>query len=317
MLHIVYSRYSRRLLSSVSLVSRAFGRLLIFLLSGRHSRRIAFPALALAALLIALASVVPPLPSVPVMRSDPGASHSSTQAHAAPSVSVTATAAEAADAFMAQTQWAIVALHYQRGYSVQGGSWLCYGWPSGAYHCTQHWRRTASGIYVSLNPPWVPSQANSAPASSPASSPAASAPTSFSATPLAHISQWASTGRPATTEPYGTFQGYTWGWCTSGAALLAHDNVRGLGNAADWTRNAAARGLPTGTAPRAGATAVFQPYVQGALGGGHVAHVVAIYAGGWFLVEETNFIFAGGGFGRLSYRYAHVGSGVSFIYPTY
>ena len=53
-------------------------------------------------------------------------------------------------------------LRYRRGYSVQG-SWLCYGWVNGAYHCTQHWR-VSGGRYVSLNPTWVPSQG---PASAP------------------------------------------------------------------------------------------------------------------------------------------------------
>ncbi len=44
---------------------------------------------------------------------------------------------------------------FQRGYSVQH-SWLCYGWPNGALHCTAHWHRTASGKLVSDNPAWVP-----------------------------------------------------------------------------------------------------------------------------------------------------------------
>lgn len=45
---------------------------------------------------------------------------------------------------------------YQRGYYLDHG-WLCYGWPSGVYHCTAHWRRVG-GKFVSLNPAWVPSQ---------------------------------------------------------------------------------------------------------------------------------------------------------------
>jgi len=196
-----------------------------------------------------------------------------------------------------------------RGYSVQSG-WLCYGWSTGAYHCTQHWRGSA-GHYVSLNPGWVPSQVTAA-SSQPSTH--ISVATAAPAPAPAHISQWAYTGRGAYPQPRGTFQGYSWGWCTSGAAMLAHDNVRGLGNALDWTRNAAARGMATGTAPRAGATVVFQPYVQGALGGGHVAHVLAVYTNGWMLIEESNFWWNGGGFGRLSFRYVHTGPGVSFIY---
>jgi surface antigen len=66
--------------------------------------------------------------------------------------------------------------------------------------------------------------------------------------------------------------------------------------------------------PRANATVVFQPGVQGAGGAGHVAHVVAVYPGGWFLVSEMNFYWNGGGWARVDYRYAHMGSGVSFIY---
>lgn len=170
--------------------------------------------------------------------------------------------------------------HFQRGYSIQHG-WLCFGWPSGAYHCTAHWR-VSDGRYISLNPGWVPSQGVTTPArpSSPQSQQSSPAPRG--------ISQWASTGRASYPEPRGNFQGYSWGWCTSGAAMLAHDNVRGLGNARDWARNAAARGMRVTSTPHVGATVVFQPGVQGAGGGGHVAHVVAVY-GSWFMVEETNF----------------------------
>lgn len=200
--------------------------------------------------------------------------------------------------------------HYVRGYSVQHG-WLCYGWPDGAYHCTARWR-LSGGRYLSLNPGWVPSQGGAL-AVHVTVTVTAHVTTDVAAAPRG-ISQWAFTGRASYPEPAGTFQGYSWGWCTSGAALLAHDNVRGLGNALDWTRNAASRGMMTGATPQAGATVVFQPYVQGAGGGGHVGHVLAVYSSGWFLVEESNFWWNGGGFGRISFRYAHVGSGVSFIY---
>jgi surface antigen len=87
-----------------------------------------------------------------------------------------------------------------------------------------------------------------------------------------------------------------------------------LSNAAGWTSAARARGIPTGSAPAAGATAVFAPGVQGAGGGGHVAHVERVLGGGWFIVSEMNFYFNGGGWGRVSYRYAHSGPGVSFVY---
>jgi Transglycosylase-like domain len=52
-------------------------------------------------------------------------------------------------------------LRYQRGYYVSG-SWLCYGWSSGTYHCTRHWHRTANGRLVSDNPAWVPNYGGSA-----------------------------------------------------------------------------------------------------------------------------------------------------------
>lgn len=218
-------------------------------------------------------------------------------------------------------------LHYSRGYSVQG-SWLCYGWPSGAYHCTQHWYRAGNGTLVSTNPGWVPNvsgQVSSSSSSIPTTTSATtrtttvaplSATVSRSVSPSpAGISQWAYTGRTAYPQPRGTFQGYTWGYCTSGAAMLAHDNVSGLGWAMNWTRAAAARGMPTGVTPRVGATVVYQPGVQGAsTGGGHVAHVAAVYANGWFLSEDVNFYWNGGGYGMVSFRYAHAGAGVSFIY---
>lgn len=218
---------------------------------------------------------------------------------------------------------AAAALQYRAGYSVQDG-WLCYGWDNGTYHCTQHWS-TANGQYVSGNSSWVPNVGSTSAAAPAAQTStmaydaptngggAGSAPSNIQPAP-AGISQWASTGIPSQAEPYGTFQGYSWGYCTSGAALLAHDNVANLGNAEDWTRNAAARGMATGTTPQVGATVIFQPNVQGAGGLGHAAHVVAVYSGGWFEVEDTDFVFAGGGFGRLSFRYAHSGAGVSFIY---
>lgn len=202
--------------------------------------------------------------------------------------------------------------HYQRGYSVQhvnGHGWLCYGWASGMLHCTQRWSRSG-GRYVSLNPGWVPSEGVASVVSVHTS--VHTSAVSFSPAP-AHLSQWAYTGRASYPEPRGTFQGYTWGWCTSGAALLAHDNLRGLGNAAEWARNAAARGMRVSSMPVAGATAVFQPFVQGAGGGGHVSHVAAVYGNGWFLSEDVNFWWNGGGFGRISFRYAHAGPGVSFI----
>ncbi|HEX8997438.1 MAG TPA: CHAP domain-containing protein [Ktedonobacterales bacterium] len=207
-------------------------------------------------------------------------------------------------------------LHYQRGYSVQHG-WLCYGWASGAYHCTHNWHRSGNRL-ISGNPGWVPNSGGGATTTARRTYATSTHPTysfaAFYSSAPSGISQWAWTGHGSYTEPYGVYQGYSWGWCTSGAAMMAHDYVGGLGYAANWTRNAAARGMATGWTPRAGATVVFQPGVQGASGEGHVAHVVAVYSNGWFLVAETAFWLNGGGFGRVSYRYAHAGAGVSFIY---
>jgi surface antigen len=86
-----------------------------------------------------------------------------------------------------------------------------------------------------------------------------------------------------------------------------------LGVSGQWVANARRLGLRVGYAPWVGATVVFQPNVQGASSRGHVGVVEQILGGGWFLISEMNFYFNGGGFGRVSYRYVHVGAGVAFI----
>lgn len=184
---------------------------------------------------------------------------------------------------------ASAALSYRPGYSVQG-SWLCYGWASGAYRCTQHWYRASSGALISTNTAWVPNGLASGGAAGVAGGPMT----------LAY------TARPANSYP--------WGQCTWGAMALARDNVSGLGNAGAWLANAQRRGMATGSTPRVGATVVYQPYVQGASWLGHVAHVVRVNANGSFLVEEMNYVGYGGGFGRFSYRTSWTGWGVAFIY---
>ncbi|HEY7356024.1 MAG TPA: CHAP domain-containing protein, partial [Ktedonobacterales bacterium] len=109
---------------------------------------------------------------------------------------------------------------------------------------------------------------------------------------------------------------YPWGQCTWWAAQTnLHENLEGLGNAGMWAINARRRGLHVGATPRVGATAVFAPGVQGASSLGHVAHVIAV-SGSRFKVSEMNY-YGGtpyGGFGRVDYRWAYAGSGVSFIY---
>jgi surface antigen len=97
-------------------------------------------------------------------------------------------------------------------------------------------------------------------------------------------------------------------------AWYNHQDEGILGNAKDWTAHAKARGYATGTAPRVGATAVFQPHVQGASAIGHVGHVEEVYDNGWFMISEMNFYWNGGGWGRVDYRYVQVGPGVSFVY---
>jgi hypothetical protein len=72
---------------------------------------------------------------------------------------------------------------------------------------------------------------------------------------------------------------------------------------------------PRGSKPVAGAAVFFAPNVQGASPAGHWSQVVAVAPGGyWFLVSEMNFAWRGGGFGKVDYRYAHAGSGVTFVY---
>jgi len=71
-----------------------------------------------------------------------------------------------------------------------------------------------------------------------------------------------------------------------------------------------------GSAPVPGAAVYFAGLVQGAGASGHFAQVVAIAPDHyWMLITEMNFAWRGGGFGKVDYRYAHVGSGVTFIYP--
>ncbi len=71
-----------------------------------------------------------------------------------------------------------------------------------------------------------------------------------------------------------------------------------------------------GSAPAAGAAIYFAGLVQGAGASGHFAQVVAIAPDHyWMLITEMNFAWRGGGFGKVDYRYAHVGPGVTFIYP--
>jgi surface antigen len=212
----------------------------------------------------------------------------------------------------AATPTQAASLRYHRGYSVQHG-YLCYGWPNGAYHCTTHWYRTRSGALVSRSLGWVP---NVRASSGGSSSGVATVGFASGGSAPGGVSQWAAPPGYHTWA-MGDFSGdrysSVFGVCTWYAWYRRQD--RGfLSNAASWASAARARGIATGSAPAAGATAVFAPGVQGAGGGGHVAHVESVLGGGWFIVSEMNFYFNGGGWGRVSYRYAHSGPGVAFVY---
>ena len=122
-------------------------------------------------------------------------------------------------------------------------------------------------------------------------------------------------GHPAFSVQANGFYSVAFGQCTWWAQWERRDeNLQHMGNAMYWASSAAARGYRVGSVPVAGATVVLQPGVQGASGAGHVAHVVAVYPDGWFLVSEMNFYWNGGGWGRVDYRFVHTGWGVQFIY---
>jgi hypothetical protein len=81
----------------------------------------------------------------------------------------------------------------------------------------------------------------------------------------------------------------------------------------DITENGAYR---HGTKPVAGAAIFFYGNVQGADSAGHWAQVVAIAPDNyWVLISEMNFAWRGAGWGKVDYRYIHVGPGVIFTYP--
>ena len=87
-----------------------------------------------------------------------------------------------------------------------------------------------------------------------------------------------------------------------------------LGNAAAWPARAWRFGLRVSSQPRVGSTVVFAPGVQGASARGHAGVVERLLSGGWLEISEMNFYWNGGGWGRVDYRYIHVGRGVSFIF---
>lgn len=216
-------------------------------------------------------------------------------------------------------------LRYQRGYYV-ANNMLCYGWANGTYHCTSHWHRSGSRL-VSDNPSWVPNSGSTSAssvktqsASRPGAAPARIATSTASGSNTAYQPCRSSTMFPARitqwTTPVSCYAGiyhvnpanYVYrsgfGWCNWWPEVL-HPNQPNI----LW-----GSGYHHSSAPTPGAVVRFAPGVQGASGAGHYAQVVAVAPDHyWALVTEMNFTWRGGGWQKVSYRYIHVGPGVTFI----
>ncbi len=93
--------------------------------------------------------------------------------------------------------------------------------------------------------------------------------------------------------------GYAPGWCTYYAKQRRPDLPNNLGNADTWAARAAAQGIPTGSAPRAGAIGQ-----QGM----HVVYIEAVNADGSVTISEV-----GSGNGIVTSRTAPAGS-FQYIY---
>ena len=78
---------------------------------------------------------------------------------------------------------------------------------------------------------------------------------------------------------------YAYGWCTWYAKERRPDLPNNLGNGGSWVANAAAQGIATGTAARAGAIAE-QP--------GHVAYVESVNADGTITISEMGWNYSQG-----------------------
>jgi surface antigen len=97
----------------------------------------------------------------------------------------------------------------------------------------------------------------------------------------------------------------TFGYC-NWWVLALHPNQPDILYGKEYTRS---------STPVAGAAVWFDPNVQGAGSAGHWAQAVAVSPDGyWVLITEMNFSWRGGGFGRVDFRYIHVGAGVYFIH---
>jgi hypothetical protein len=97
----------------------------------------------------------------------------------------------------------------------------------------------------------------------------------------------------------------TFGFC-NWWVLALHPNQPDILYGSEYSRT---------STPVAGAAVWFNPNVQGAGSAGHWAQAVAVSPDGyWVLITEMNFSWNGGGWGRVDFRYIHVGSGVVFIH---
>ena len=218
-------------------------------------------------------------------------------------------------------------------------------------HCTRKWYVDSAGHLISGMPDWVPNATGEWPAtaglprqkmsrtvairytatravSRPALRPAQRVSSSRTPTPPTQPPVWQPSsggyslwafvpGHPG--YAMSDFAGDPWhsyfGVCTW-YAWYRHQGepLMRMGNAAQWAYSARNFGLSTGTTPSVGATVVFQPGVEGAGGSGHVGVVEQVLGNGWFIISEMNFGLNGGGWGRVDWRYAHTGAGVTFIY---
>jgi len=212
------------------------------------------------------------------------------------------------------------AVHYAPGYTIQG-SWLCYGWNTGYYRCTQHWHTTTSGVAVSDVPGWLPNGLSggaraAASASNGGTGAGVSGTAQTSGQPCAHnavvwpavITQWSIPsgcfGRIFLPNPANYPVRPSYGWCNWWPEVL-HPQYSGSD----------ALHLPSHSAPTPGAVVFFGSGVQGASWAGHYAQVVAVAPDHyWVLITEMNFYWRGGGWQKVDYRYIHVGAGVVFRY---
>lgn len=119
--------------------------------------------------------------------------------------------------------------------------------------------------------------------------------------------------------PTGANQGglgrFFYGQCTYWANMRYHQLtgvwVPWLGNAWEWSSQAAAYGWTVSSTPKVPSIIVLQPYVQGAGGYGHVAIVESINKDGSVVTSNWNWA---GGWATTTYVTFYPGSGVSFVW---